>query len=143
MSQLVFKHPLWVAILGWSVLPFMLLGSLWLIALPIIYQNFELLTFLPPIVLGLPCAYMSYHAILSLPFMAATIEANEDGLLISQKDKQTFVNWSDISKVRHVASVQVVHLYNSNNERIASFTEQLKGYPMLAELLNQRANGTL
>ncbi len=139
MEELKFSHPYWVRIIGWVFLPVMLGVSIWCLFLPVRYQRYEFLLFLSAAFLGGGCLYMTIHGLKTLPFMNAVITLSENGICIDNGSKFTSVQWSSILKVRHVASAQILHLYDSKGNRFLSVTEQLKGFSILVGCLNDKS----
>ena len=139
MEDIKLTHPYWIRLIGWCFLPIMFLVSVWCLFLPVWYEKYELSLIASGLFLGGGCLYMSIHGLLTLPFMNAVITLSEGQLQVNRKDKVTTVQWGSISKVRHVASTQVLHLYNNEGKRFLSVTEQLKGYNLLVEFLYEKS----
>jgi hypothetical protein len=122
-------------LLGWIFLPVMLFACLFILALPIIQNNYELLLIGSVLFLGGGCLYMTVNGLMVLPHISSVITISQDGIEIDNPKKgKTLKAWSSISKVKHVASAQVLHLY-SENGRVLSVTEQFTGYSALVESL--------
>ena len=139
MEELKLSHPYWVRIIGWVFLPIMLGVSIWCLFLPVWYQRYEFLLFLSAAFLGGGCLYMTVHGLKTLPFMNAVITLSEKGISVKNGSKCNSVQWSSILKVRHVASAQILHLYDTQGNRFLSVTEQLKGFSILVGCLHDKS----
>ena len=82
---------------------------------------------------------MTIHGLKTLPYMNAVITLSEKGINVKNGSKSTNVQWSSILKVRHVASAQILHLYDLEGNRFLSVTEQLKGFSILVGCLNDKS----
>jgi|GEM_PF-2908117 len=139
MEELELSHPYWVRIIGWVFLPIMLGVSIWCLFLPVWYQRYEFILFLSAAFLGGGCLYMTVHSLKTLPFMNAVITLSEKGISVKNGSKCTSVQWTSILKVRHVASAQILHLYDTQGNRFLSVTEQLKGFSILVDCLHDKS----
>ena len=138
MEELECKHPAWLKYVGWIGLPAMLVVSLWVMAMPISNQRMELMSFLIWIPIGGFSLYMTIHGLMTLPFMNVSVILLDEGLKITKDSEPKVYPWKSIKRFNHVASVQVLHLYDSNGNRILSITEQLSGYEQLVHTLDKK-----
>jgi hypothetical protein len=139
MEEVKLYHPYWIRIIGWVFLPVMLLVSIWCLFLPVWYERYEISLVLAGIFLGGGCLYMSVHGIKTLPFMNAVITVSDRQIEVYRKSSTVAVRWTSITKIRHVASTQVLHLYDDKGQRFLSITEQLNGYAFLVGLLHEKS----
>ena len=121
-------HTLIARVLGFLVVPCLLSIGLWLFSS--IFTNDNLRSSVPGIFavlfLSLPVIYMSLHALMTLPYMFTKIKVSKNGLQLTTINCIKEYSWEEIKKVRHVASVQVLHFYHTNGKKILSVTEQLR-----------------
>lgn len=82
---------------------------------------------------------MTVHGLKTLPFMNAVITVSDEQIEVHRKSSTVTVRWASISRIRHVASTQVLHLYDDKGQRFLSITEQLKGYSFFVGLLNEKS----
>jgi hypothetical protein len=130
-----YQHPVWVKLLGWLFLPIMLFASLYILALPIIQSNYELVLIGSVLFLGGGCLYMTVNGLMVLPHISSVIIISPDGLEIDNPKKGKVLRaWGSIFKAKHIASAQVLHLYTEDG-RFLSVTEQFTGYSALVESL--------
>ncbi|MBB1508176.1 hypothetical protein H5203_22370 [Pseudoalteromonas sp. SG41-1] len=139
MEEIKLTHPIWIRIIGWVFLPIMLGVSLYCLGIPVWYQRYEVLAILSAAFLGGGCLYMTTHALSTLPFMNADIYVNEDKIEIKRGNQVDVRSWESISKINHVASAQVLHLYDSSGKRFLSVTEQLSGFNILVGYLVEKS----
>ena len=131
-----YNHPIWVRLLGWIFLPIMLLTSLYILALPIIQNNYELILIGSVLLLGGGCLYMTVNGLMVLPHISSSVKISPDGIEVENAKKGcSLTTWESITKAKHVASAQVLHLYSSNGKRFLSVTEQFNGFSVLVESL--------
>ena len=71
--------------------------------------------------------------------MNAVITVSDRQIEVYRKSSTVAVRWASITKIRHVASTQVLHLYDDKGQRFLSITEQLNGYAFLVGLLHEKS----
>ena len=139
MEEIKLFHPYWVRIIGWCFLPLMLVVSLYCLFLPVWENNFSLALIASGLFLGGGCLYMTINALMTLPFMNVELKLSEKSIQIATQRKISEIPWQSICKTRHVASAQVLHLYDKDGKRFLSVTEQLCGFNILVAMLNEKS----
>jgi len=88
------------------------------------------------VIIGGGCLYMTVNGLMVLPHISSLIKISPNGIEVDNvKRGCSLTTWESISKAKHVASAQVLHLYSSNGKRFLSVTEQFNGYSVLIESL--------
>lgn len=139
MDGIQLSHPYWLRIIGWVFLPIMLCLAIWCLFLPVWYDRYEVAMFFAAALLGGGNLYMTIHGLRTLPFMNSVITLTDDEISVRQGEKCLNISWSSISKARHVASTQVLHLYDSEGKCFLSVTEQLRGFHLLVSSLKEKS----
>ncbi|MFW8590800.1 hypothetical protein ACOI22_08375 [Glaciecola sp. 2405UD65-10] len=139
MEKIKLVHPYWIRIIGWCFLPLMLIVSLYCLFLPVWEDDYSLALLASGLFLGGGCLYMTINALMTLPFMNVELTLSEISIQVSSKRNVLEMPWESISKIRHVASTQVLHLYDENGKRFLSVTEQLTGYNILVGMLSEKS----
>lgn len=139
MDSIQLRHPYWIRIIGWVFLPVMFCLAIWCLFLPVWYERYDIAMFLAATLLGGGNLYMTTHGLRTLPFMNSVITLTDNEITVLKGKQTTSISWQNISKARHVASTQVLHLFDSEGKRFLSVTEQLKGFHLLESYLNVKS----
>lgn len=139
MEEIKLVHPYWIRVIGWCFLPLMLIVSLYCLFIPVWKNDYSLALIASGLFLGGGCLYMTINALMTLPFMNVELTLSETSMQITTKRSVLEIPWQSISKIRHVASTQVLHLYDGDGKRFLSVTEQLYGYNILVGMLSEKS----
>lgn len=128
------RHPQWIRWLGWIVLPPLFVSSLYLLLLPIIQNQYELVLIAASLFMGGFVLYMCLQAFKVFPFLRSDVEFSAESFSIYWPGGRTeSYKWSDVASLKHYASAQVLVLKNSSNKCILAVTEQATSYAQFVE----------
>ena len=134
------RHPHWVRWLGWFILPPMFVSSLYILFLPIIQNQYELVLIASSLFLGGFVLYMCLQAFKVFPYLRSDVECSPESFSIYWPGgKAESYTWSDVASLKHYGSVQVLVLKNSSNKCMLAVTEQATSYAQFVEFFVEKA----
>lgn len=130
------RHPQWVRWLGWLVLPFLVIACGYVMLLPFIEPGYELVQAVSCLLLGAFPLYMCFQAFKVFPFLRSDVEFNSEGFCVywPNGNKKEYL-WSEVSKLNHYATAQVLELKDSSNSCILAVTDQATSYSQFVEFV--------
>jgi len=113
------RIPSWVRVISWVGVPFLFVCAVYILLIPVIAGNFELLAILATTFLGLPCLYMAAKSYKVFPYLRSDIEFNELEFTIyfPSKNRRRHL-WSEVSLAKSYTSVQVLELFDQSGKSL-------------------------
>lgn len=129
------RHPGWVRWLGWIGIPAIFVSGCYVLLLPVIKNNYEIALIASSLFMGGFCIWMCLQSFKVFPYLQSDVEFNLSGFSIYWPNgRQEEYLWSDVSKLTHYASVQVLEIKSNEGKRILAVTEQATSYTKFVEI---------
>lgn len=139
IGTLILRHPLWIKVLGWVVMPFLGLCGVFMMALPVIEPGQGLGLTAVYLVLGASLLRMCFVVFQVFPFLRASIEFSDGGFVITQPNSTIKrYEWSDVAKMEHHVAIQVLILKNKQGKTMLAITEQAHNYSQFVAATEQK-----
>jgi hypothetical protein len=129
------RHPGWVRWLGWIGMPVIFVSCCYVLLLPVIKNNYEIALIVSSLFLGGFPIWMCIQGFKVFPYLQSDVEFNLSGFSVYWPNgKRKEYLWSNVSRLTHYASVQVLEIKSNDGERILTVTEQATSYAKFVEI---------
>lgn len=123
------RHPVWVRWLGWLALPPLFVACCYVLLLPVIQNQYDVVLIVSSLFLGGFPIYMCFQALKVFPYLRCDVEFNSEVFSIYWPNgKSQTYSWSEIFSLKHYATAQVLELKGSEGKRIIAVTDQATSY---------------
>jgi len=125
----ILRSPLWLRLLLWLGTPFVFICGAYVLAIPFIFNNYQIVTIASILLLGGFPIYICFQALKALPYIKAVIEFNSRGFNISWPDGMAnYYSWQSVGELNHYATAEVLEVKDYNGNRILAVSEKVINY---------------
>lgn len=133
----------WAKWTGWIGLPLLICSSIYFLSMPFWVGSFQFPMILSSLFLGGLPLYMCMQCIKVVPYTKADIEFNDTGFSIFwPSGSSRKYRWSEVKKLKHSGSSQVLVLLSANGDTILAVTNMASSYAKFVEILGDKTGLT-
>jgi len=126
----------WIKWTGLSGMFLLFVGSIYVLTIPILEDDYQISRVLPCLLLGGFPLYMCTQCLKVIPYIRADVEFSHEEFSIYWPDGSSRSHkWAEVKCLKRYGSTQVLTLLDSKGKSIFAVTNMATSYPKFVEIL--------